>query len=118
VHRTRAVGKPRGPATALLGGATIGAGYALARRAGLSTTDLAARVARGRPGVGRLVQIAAGTAACLPATRTSTRLRGALAAAAVGLIPPLARRAGRRETAVSVGVHALGGAIAGGRRRR
>jgi hypothetical protein len=104
-------------AASLLGGATVGATYAAARAAGLTRTDLATRLAPGHPRLGRLGQLAIGSAGCLPCALAGRPSRGAALGAAFGLASGLPRR-DRRELGVSVAAHALGGAVATLRPRR
>jgi hypothetical protein len=105
------------PAAALAGAVTIAAVYGAARRLGLTSVDLAARVAPGHPVRGRLLQLAAGTAACLPAAATGSARRGAVAGLPAAVLS--ARRARRLgDTAVAFAAHAAGGAVAGHLARR
>jgi hypothetical protein len=96
---------------AVAGGAAIGAVYALARAAGLTRVDLAARVAPGRPLVGRLVQLGAGTAACLPSAAAARPLPGAVLGLAAGAVAGRAHP-GRQDRLVALAAHAVGGAMA------
>jgi ABC-type branched-subunit amino acid transport system permease subunit len=100
----------------LLGGAFAGAlslaaSYALARRIGLTRIDLADRLLPDRPLLGRSAQIAAGTAACLPASYTAAPALGLLAGGAAGAVA--ATTAERRsDRALAVATHALAGLVA------
>ena len=89
-----------------------GAVYALARRAGLTRVDLAARVAPDRPLAGRLAQLGAGTAACLPSAIVARPVPGAVLGLAAGAVAGRAHP-GRRDRLVALAAHAAGGAAAG-----
>jgi hypothetical protein len=105
------------PAAAVAGAVTIAAVYGAARRLGLTRVDLAARLAPGHPVRGRLLQLAAGTAACLPAAATGSARRGAVAGLSAAVLP--ARRAPRiGDVVVALAAHAAGGAVAGYLARR
>jgi hypothetical protein len=96
----------------LAGAATIALVYAAARRLGLTSVDLAGRVAPRHRVRGRALQLAAGTVACLPAAATGSARRGALAGMTTGILA--AGRAPRRaDAAVALAAHAAGGAVAG-----
>lgn len=98
-------------AGAFAGALSLTASYALARRASLTRVDLADRLAPGRPLLGRAAQIAAGTAACLPASYTATPALGLLAGSAAGAVAAttVERRA---DGALAVATHALAGLVA------
>ena len=93
------------------GGAAIGAVYALARRAGLTRVDLAARIAPGRPLAGRLAQLGAGTLACLPSALVARPLPGAVLGLAAGAVAARSQP-GRRDRVVALAAHAAGGVVA------
>jgi hypothetical protein len=95
----------------LAGAAALGAGYAVARRLGLTTADLAGRIAPSTPILGRLSQLATGVAACTPAARTGSLRYGALAGAASGAVAALKRRSRGRELAVDLALHSFAGAL-------
>jgi len=102
---------------AAAGAVTIAAVYSIARRLGLTEVDLAARLAPGHRARGRALQLAAGTAACLPAAATGSAIAGAGAGLAASLLPALrARRPG--DALVNAAAHAAGGAVAGRLARR
>jgi hypothetical protein len=96
---------------AIGGGAAIGAVYALARRAGLTEVDLAARVAPDLPLVGRVAQLGAGTAACLPAALAGRPLPGAVLGLAAGAVAARSHPHAR-DRAVALLAHAVGGVVA------
>jgi hypothetical protein len=105
----------------LLTGAAVGAlslavSYAVARRAGLTRVDLAERLLPGRPVLGRAAQVAAGTAACLPAAWLGRPAPGLLAGAAAGAVAAttVERRADR---VLAVATHGLAGLVAARVRR-
>jgi hypothetical protein len=104
-------------AAAVAGAVTVAAVYGAARRLGLTRVDLAARLAPGHPVRGRLLQLAAGTAACLPAAATGSARRGALAGLSAAVLPAKQARR-RRDAAVAFVAHAAGGAVAGHLARR
>jgi hypothetical protein len=101
---------------ALAGAMTLAAGYALARRAGVTRVDLSARLAPGRPSLGRAAQVAAGTAACLPSAWLGAPAPGLLAGAAAGAVAAttVERRADR---ALAIAAHGLAGLVAARVRR-
>jgi hypothetical protein len=103
-------------AAAFAGSVSLALGYAAARRAGLTGVDLAERVLPGRPVLGRAFQLAAGTAACLPAARLGTPARGLVAGAAAGGMAA-ATLTGRRDRALTVALHGLAGGISATIRR-
>jgi hypothetical protein len=98
-------------AAAFAGSVSLALGYAAARRAGLTRVDLAERVLPGRPVLGRTFQLAAGTAACLPAARLGTPRRGLLAGAAAGGMAA-ATLEGSFDRGLTVALHALAGCVA------
>jgi hypothetical protein len=103
-------------AGALAGTLVLAASYSAARGAGLTHVDLAERLMPGKPALGRIAQVLAGTAACLPAAWLGTPARGVLAGAAAGAVASttVARRSDR---ALAVGTHALAGLVAATVRR-
>jgi hypothetical protein len=104
-------------AAAAAGAIAIAAVYCASRRLSLTEVDLAARLAPGHRARGRLLQLAAGTAACLPAAATGSAGRGAAAGLAASVLPALrARRPG--DAIVGAAAHAAGGAVAGRLGRR
>jgi hypothetical protein len=97
-------------AGALTGGAVIGAVYAAARRNDLTTVDLAERIAPTRPLIGRIGQLAVGSAASLPCAATRRPAHAAALGAVIGIAA--AARRPPRDLAVSAAAHAAGGAAA------
>jgi hypothetical protein len=102
---------PRAPSRrewtgAATGAAAIAAAYAAGRRAGLTRSDIAGRLAPGRPAAGRAAQLALGTLAALPGARASSPARALAAGAALGA---LASREGR---VFSAAAHALAAVVA------
>jgi hypothetical protein len=99
-------------AGALAGALTLAASYAVARRRGLTRIDLADRLLPGRPLLGRVAQVAAGTAACLPASYAGTPALGLLAGAAAGGVAATTVEQ-TSDRALAVTTHALAGLVAG-----
>jgi hypothetical protein len=97
-------------AGAVAGAVALGSAYAVARRAGLTRIDLAERLLPGRPVLGRVAQVAAGTGACLPAAWLGRPGPGLLAGAAAGAVAATTV-AGRSDRALAVATHALGGLV-------
>jgi hypothetical protein len=105
------------PAAALAGAVTIAALYGAARRLGLTRVDLAGRLAPGHPVRGRLLQLAVGSAGCLPAAASGSARRGAVVGLSTAMLPAArAKRLG--DAAVAIAAHAAGGAVAGRLARR
>jgi hypothetical protein len=102
---------------AAAGALAIAAVYGAARGLGLTRVDLALRLAPGRPARGRVVQLAAGSAACLPAAATGSARRGAVAGLAAATLPAAGARR-RSDVIVALAAHAAGGAVAGRLARR
>jgi hypothetical protein len=105
----------------VLGGAVAGAlalaaGYAVARRTGLTRIDLAERLAPGRPTLGRIAQVAAGTGACLPAAWLGSPGPALLAGAAAGAVAATTVER-RSDRVLAVAAHALAGLVAASIRR-
>jgi hypothetical protein len=96
---------------AFAGALTLAASYALARRAGLTRIDLADRLVPGRPALGRVAQVALGSAACLPASYTATPALGLLAGSAAGALAATTVER-RSDRALAVATHALAGLVA------
>jgi uncharacterized membrane protein (UPF0136 family) len=98
-------------AGALMGALTLAASYAIARRSGLTRIDLADRLLPGRPVLGRVAQVAAGTAACLPASYAGTPALGLLAGGVAGGVAA-ATVEQASDRALAIAMHALAGLVA------
>jgi hypothetical protein len=96
---------------AFAGALSLAASYALARHSGLTRIDLADRLLPGRPLLGRAAQVAAGTAACLPASYCGTPALGLLAGGAAGAVAATTVER-RSDRALAVATHALAGLVA------
>jgi hypothetical protein len=103
-------------AAAFAGSLSLALGYAAARRTGLTHVDLAERVLPGRPLLGRAFQLAAGTAACLPAATLGTPRRGLVAGAVAGGMAA-STLTGPLDRALTVALHGLAGGAAATIRR-
>jgi hypothetical protein len=95
----------------LAGALTLAASYAIARRTGLTRVDLADRLLPGRPVLGRAAQVAAGAAACLPASFAGTPALGLLAGGVAGGIAATTVEQ-PSDRALAVATHALAGLVA------
>jgi hypothetical protein len=111
-HLLTLVELPAITTSAFAGSLSLALGYAAARRIGLTDVDLAGRLLPGRPVLGRAAQLAIGTAACLPAARLATPLRGLLAGAAAGAVAATTQRRAR-DRVLAITLHAIAGAKAG-----
>jgi hypothetical protein len=101
---------------AFAGAISLAASYAIARRAGLTRIDLADRLLPGRPLLGRVAQVAAGTAACLPASLAGTPALGLAAGAAAGAVAATTVEH-PSDRVLAVATHGLAGLVAGCVRR-
>jgi hypothetical protein len=99
-------------AGALAGAAALTFGYAALRRSGVTDVDLADTLAPGRPVVGRIAQVAAGTVACLPAACCGTPRRGVLAGLAAGCAAAATQPRGL-DRALALATHGVAGLVAG-----
>ena len=99
---------------ALAGASVIAFAYAGGRRAGLTTHDLARRIAPQNVVLGRAGQLLVGGMACAPATAAGGPALGAAAGAIAGLASVRGRPAAPPGAVlVAIGAHASGGAVAG-----
>jgi hypothetical protein len=96
---------------ALAGAISLAASYAIARRAGLTRIDLADRLLPGRPLLGRVAQVGAGTAACLPAALAGTPALGLVAGGAAGAVAATTVER-PSDRALAVATHGLAGLVA------
>jgi hypothetical protein len=96
---------------ASVGGLSLAASYALARRAGVTRIDLADRLSPGRPVLGRAAQVALGTAACLPASYSARPGLGLLAGGAAGALAATTVEP-RSDRGLAIAAHALAGLVA------
>jgi hypothetical protein len=96
---------------ALAGAATLTFGYVALRRCGVTRVDLAESLVPGRPLLGRVVQLTAGTVACLPAAALARPTRGALAGLAAGCCAAATQRRGV-DRALALATHGVAGLVA------
>lgn len=96
---------------AFAGAISLASSYSIARRAGLTRVDLADRLLPGRPLLGRVAQVAAGTAACLPASLLGTPALGLVAGGAAGAVAATTVERSS-DRALAVATHALAGLVA------
>ena len=96
---------------ALAGAISLAASYAIARRAGLTRVDLADRLLPGRPLLGRVAQVAVGTAACLPASLVGTPALGLVAGGAAGAVAATTVER-PSDRALAVATHGIAGLVA------
>jgi hypothetical protein len=99
-------------AGAVAGAFALTASYALARRAGITRFALSDRLAPGRPVLGRLAQLGAGTAACVPAAFVGGPVGGLAAGTASGAVAALTTTQ-PRDRVLAVATHCLAGLVAG-----
>jgi hypothetical protein len=101
----------RDVAGAFAGAVTLTAGYVALRRTGLTRVDLAETLAPDRPLLGRIAQLAAGTAACLPAAYLATPRRGTLAGLAAGAAAATTQRR-TIDRGLALAAHGAAGLVA------
>jgi hypothetical protein len=98
-------------AGSLAGAATLTCGYVALRRSGVTRVDLAETLAPGRPLLGRVAQLAAGTIACLPSAALARPARGALAGLAAGCCAAATQRRGV-DRGLALATHGVAGLVA------
>jgi hypothetical protein len=99
-------------AGAFAGACAIGLVYRCGRRTGLTSADLARRVAPDNALAGRAAQLAAGSLACAPAAAAGGLARGAATGLLAGLVS-VGRRPSPGAALVAIVAHAIGGGVAG-----